>query len=300
MSGRFQSNKLWATYPQCDLEKEDALKLFMKKWGVNLKYALIARERHEDGNWHLHAYIEFHTRLRERRMDFADIQGHHGHYEPAKKPDKVIAYCKKEDPSPLEYGAMSGLKRKIGAEIAKTILTGKGTLSSLTMNEEYASFLMLNLQKVRKWEDHCKILTWSPDSSIVPNMNPNRLESRIMRWIAMNVGSPRKIRQPQLYLHGKPQTGKTTLVACLSKIFRTYFPMTTSSNGSTFFDGYTNHHDLVVFDEFAGQYELTFMNDFLSNGPMTLNIKGSTLEKTNMPACILLSNFPPSALITRS
>lgn len=112
----------------------------------------------------------------------------------------------------------------------------------------------------------------------------------ILSWLAINLGCQRPFKAKQLYVHGPPNLGKTTLVRFLSDFFPTYVaPME-----ETFFDLYDEEvHKLVVFDEFKGQHKLTFMNQFLQGGFMTLRKKGTqAVKRANLP-CVILSNHSP-------
>ena len=72
-------------------------------------------------------------------------------------------------------------------------------------------------------------------------------EKQIATWLNLNLFKPREFKQPQLYLYGPKNVGKTTLVEWLGN-FATVYSMPTSED---FYDSYNEEfHDLVVMDEF--------------------------------------------------
>lgn len=73
---RLNAKQIFLTYSQCDLEKEDLLEFLKTK--LHLERYIIARERHEDGNFHLHAYCKLSKRCdikNPRHLDCLVLQG---------------------------------------------------------------------------------------------------------------------------------------------------------------------------------------------------------------------------------
>lgn len=70
-----------------------------------VKWCVIAQEHHEDGGLHIHAAIFFEKRFQPKVWDkFDDCAGQHGNYQTMRSVKAVLAYLRKEDVSPLEYG----------------------------------------------------------------------------------------------------------------------------------------------------------------------------------------------------
>lgn len=95
----FDGVHVFLTYPQCPLEREQ-LRDFLCERTSPSKY-LIARERHDDGNYHLHAYVHFGRRRRFVGTDSFDVDGYHPNIQRPRSAGSVIAYCCKEDTEPL-------------------------------------------------------------------------------------------------------------------------------------------------------------------------------------------------------
>jgi len=90
---RICSKKLFLTYPQCD-KGEEAFIRMLKCWG-EIKYAIVAREKHKDGTDHRHVACLFEEEVDIKRSDALDVEGCHGNYQSAKRFDDVVDYCRK-------------------------------------------------------------------------------------------------------------------------------------------------------------------------------------------------------------
>ena len=91
------------TYPQCPCPKEDCLADLRdglkEKRNLDVEEYVVAEEKHENGDPHLHAFIKLNKRIRFSKNLFDIIyegKTYHGHYEIAKSWHAVEQYCKKE------------------------------------------------------------------------------------------------------------------------------------------------------------------------------------------------------------
>jgi len=90
---------VFLTYPQCPLEREQ-LRDFLLHLAPDCAY-IIGRELHDDGNYHLHAYVHFGGRRRFTSSAAFDVEGYHPNIQKPRRRDDCIAYCRKEDLEPL-------------------------------------------------------------------------------------------------------------------------------------------------------------------------------------------------------
>jgi len=90
---------VFLTYPQCPLEREQ-LRDFLLEISPDCAY-IIGRELHDDGNYHLHAYVHFGGRRRFTSERAFDVEGYHPNIQKPRRRDDCIAYCRKEDLEPL-------------------------------------------------------------------------------------------------------------------------------------------------------------------------------------------------------
>lgn len=95
----FDGVHIFLTYPQCTLEREQ-LRDFLRDLVPGCEY-IIGRELHGDGEPHLHAYVHFGRRRRFASASAFDVEGFHPNIQKPRSARDVIAYCRKEDTSPL-------------------------------------------------------------------------------------------------------------------------------------------------------------------------------------------------------
>lgn len=68
-----------------------------------VKKAIICREKHQDGNEHLHAAVEFSSRVNSVRVSIFDFAGRHPNIEPARSWGACVNYCRKEGVLEVAY-----------------------------------------------------------------------------------------------------------------------------------------------------------------------------------------------------
>lgn len=94
------------TYPQSDFDHDtvhNALQLVKP-----VVWARVARERHEDGNWHIHAIVRFGARVRgSTNARIFDIEGRHPNIQVPRRIKDVLEYCAK-DGDYRDYGPIPG------------------------------------------------------------------------------------------------------------------------------------------------------------------------------------------------
>jgi hypothetical protein len=92
---RIQASHLAITYPQCELDSEVIKeKLFSKLDGI--QHYVIAREKHQDGNYHIHVYLGLQKKCNIRNARFFDIDGFHPNVQACWSPRLWYNYVKKD------------------------------------------------------------------------------------------------------------------------------------------------------------------------------------------------------------
>jgi len=143
----FDGVHVFLTYPRCTLEREQ-LRDFILQLEPDAKY-IVARELHDDGTPHLHAYAHFGKRRRFASERAFDLDGHHPNIQRPRNAKHVIAYCRKEDASPLVSDGLGDGVEPSGngwGEILETA-TNKEEFLSL-VRARYARDYVINLEKV--------------------------------------------------------------------------------------------------------------------------------------------------------
>ncbi|WOF76324.1 RepA [Bothriochloa barbinodis associated virus] len=96
-----RSKNIFLTYPRCSLHPAEVYQYLKKKCKKYCpKFIYVAREAHEDGEYHLHALVQCTKFLRTRSPRFFDIASHHPNAQAARDPAKALDYCMK---NPLEF-----------------------------------------------------------------------------------------------------------------------------------------------------------------------------------------------------
>lgn len=113
---RLNSSKIFLTYPQCSVSKEDLwayLNEFFDKF--NVSNCIVAAEKHEDGSDHLHAYVDLGKKWDCKNANALDYKGFHPNMQSARSPSQVMKYVMKDgdvvfnhDPS-LNYGSCASV-----------------------------------------------------------------------------------------------------------------------------------------------------------------------------------------------
>lgn len=101
---RLQTRRLFLTYPQWngDFELEDILQHLGEILADHVPpYRIIkhivAKEKHQDGNPHIHVFLELDKQCSIATPDFLDLWGNHGNYQAVRSAKAVYEYCTKEN-----------------------------------------------------------------------------------------------------------------------------------------------------------------------------------------------------------
>lgn len=279
------------TFPQCDVKKEVAVERLEQKWKDELKGYIVCEEAHKDGTPHLHVFLQFSKRKNFKDANWADfIVGKHGDYKVAKSVSGSVKYVTKDGnyvAKGVDVEAITSKGAKMSDKIADMLDKGK-TLAEV--KEEEKGYFMVNKRKIEEYATwiQCENAKKSKLAWVSPSIDGlTDANKQIAEWISKNIRQTRAFKAPQLFITGKPNLGKTSLIAWLSKYLSVYpFPME-----EEFYDQYSDDYDLVVMDEFKGQKKITFLNEFLQGSTMSIRKKGSQgIKQKNLPV-IILSNL---------
>jgi hypothetical protein len=288
---RMQGKSYTLTYAQCATKKEVAAERIEKQWGTELKGYIVSEELHKDGTPHLHAFIQFKEKKNFCTSDCFDfIAGQHGSYEVTKGIRNWVTYVTKDGKYVAKGVDVEAIKKKKAPksdDVAKQLMEGK-SLSEI--NKENPGYVMINKRKLEEYESWIRVesakaskLDWVPP--VVEGLTDTN--KQIAQWIASNIRQPRKFKAPQLFITGKKNLGKTSLIEWLAQYLSVYhIPQT-----EDFYDLYSDDYDLVVFDEFKGQKTIQWMNLFLQGSAMNIRKKGSQYMKMKNLPVIILSNY---------
>ncbi len=312
-----RSKAFFLTYPQCPLSKE-ILSDYYNKVLLNGQKQLhiICEEEHKDGSPHLHAYIKFETVFTVSSASFYDIpvkndRTYHPNVQTVRSPAAVVRYIRKG--GKLLYSGITDLEmdmilaKGVGklAAVAERIATNPAAYDEVIAEDPS---LMLShhsgMKALRLWAINRKM-----QQSIIPIALPDQpiadlfegghtAEHTIYNWLSTNMYHKRPFKAPQLWIWSpQPNTGKTSLVRALAKLYRR-FEMPFNS----FVDGYDDaSYDLITFDDYSKSTckTISFLKRFLQGDVLPLNQKGtSSMKHKNLPV-IFTSNFSPQQIYSK-
>jgi len=105
----FDGRDVFLTYPQCGELSRERLRDFLQV-ELGVRRFLVARELHDDGQPHLHAYAGWDTRKRLTDARAFDVDGHHPNIQKPRSAKAVAEYCKKYDSEALCNFAVAELE----------------------------------------------------------------------------------------------------------------------------------------------------------------------------------------------
>lgn len=174
------------------MAKEEVLESLKEKKAI--KAAVIARELHEDGTPHIHAYVLLEKRFNCRDSRFWDLGPYHGNYQKARSIDSVVKYIRK-DGDILEHGEISWAE-KIDSRQEHRRYLGKKLIDGAPLDEVVREdpSLLFGLSSLQK-----DLHTWKQVS-----LKAKDAEGVRGVWIygPSGVGKSRYVRmqEPSLYL----------------------------------------------------------------------------------------------------
>lgn len=165
MPFRFQASRAFLTYAQCPLSKDDILTALQQNRAFELAKWHIGREQHEDGNYHIHALLEFATKFNTRNPRAFDIGNYHPNIAPVKasKADliRVYRYVEKEDEEPL-----SNWERPFKRTYKEIIDASNDPVNFINeLTVDHARDVVLNLQRI----EYYAAKKWKKDRTYVPD-----------------------------------------------------------------------------------------------------------------------------------
>jgi len=130
MPWRFNSQTVFLTYPQAHTLSKEVIERFFKEH-LATEY-IIAKEQHQDGSPHYHAYARFPSKKNTTNQHFFDLNGCHPNIQSPRQRKSVIAYISKSDPEPIRYG-MEPPRRGYG-DIARTASSASNYMQLVAEN----------------------------------------------------------------------------------------------------------------------------------------------------------------------
>lgn len=298
---RMRSRRFFLTFPQCVVDKNDALKYIVENF--NPQQVMVAAEKHKDGQPHLHILMVFAEQTTfsgaHGLMKLDGIGAKHGNYQAVRSVNKVLKYICKEDKSPAQHGfdgALAGqnLDRE---ELIAAINLGKDAADLWKLFPEQMLMRGSSVERcvalARIASSRQSLSEWRCPEPAVPSSVSSGLSS-VLSWLKSNIrtATPRPLKTPQLWIVSPPNRGKTSLILHLMTMLRVYFPVPNDGwNHDLWMDG---TYDLAVMDEMTGNFcSPQDINRFADGQPCPLRRKGGQVMKNENIPLMVLSNLMP-------
>lgn len=300
---RLQCKSIFITFPQVETTPEIALQRIKESHKTKHCKAVIAQENHQDGNKHLHLYLEFPKSINirdEKYFDFVCLK--HGNIQKVKCKEAVLAYVTKENqwisheidvPEILQAWKLKGEKKRKRENQTKShkiyeYLKGGSTYQDLLKNDELGSFLVLHSSKVQKIAHEFRVMQ---EKERRKQEKPSYVHF-VLNDMEYDMLANMPFKSKQFWIWGPPNTGKSTFIRKLEETGLLGYQIPTNGDFARWDD---DQWDFAYIDEFKGQLTIQFLNEFLQGSKMFLSGKyviGGTEKKKNLPIFIL-SNYTP-------
>jgi hypothetical protein len=268
----------------------------LERFGEELECCLISQESHQDGNQHLHLYIQFkNTKNFKNPAVFDFIANKHPNIQKTRSTKRWVKYCIKEDTEFLAHG-WSKEAFILYAQAKSAPVWGK-------IETEIQAGMSLGHILTNYPQMYGQIAKLSTMHSIVKSLNVNvKLEipsGPWDQWIRERLPCSGNgmfapyvpIGAPALWISGPAGCGKSTLTTLFSLKWKTV-----KLDGSgNWFDGFIpDLYELGVVDEINPGTELTKRNlQCATDGHENrFRIKGGTVMG-RLPPLVFTSNFDP-------
>lgn len=258
MPFNFNRKTVFLTYAQCNLLPQEVYD------HINAQHPIsdyvVARELHQDGNPHIHAFFKFTSQVHSRNEHVFDIAGFHPNIKTPNKKDGIEAvkrYCMKKG------DFITNLQLKGKREILFETILEEGLTKKLVL--EHPEVMALNFTSISSWVRLARGVTVNP----VPVLD-----------------MPKK---RHLWLYGPANTGKSWWLKRAISLHE--YPVQIPTNNDWAYAD--QNSDLLYYDEFKGQITIQFLNS-ICDGRVQLNTKGGSTF-ISYPRVIICSNYSPNA-----
>lgn len=293
------------TYPQCPVSRDRAWEAL--RTNLLAKYVLapvggvVAEEKHESGDPHLHCAIDMGVgnRLDVRDARVFDIDGYHPNVQVCKNWRNVVMYVTK-DMEWTQFGDCSvesvlAKKSSVSGRVAEMVQ--KGTSMGDIMDAEPA-FCLLHMRQIEEFRRVYRMTHPTADDGVRPSWRCGVKPAEVTcvgDWLKKAIdfrlgGDDWSIGDRGLWLHGRPGIGKTTFINTIAEVVPCWFGGLTGG----FCEGLEpSFCRWLVFDDFDGGMPLATFLQLTGGGNAVVNVKGGSVTVSRHRPCVVLSNLFP-------
>jgi len=311
------AKKLFLTWPICSTKKDVVETNLLAQWDYpqHLKWYLIAEEKHQNGEPHLHVGLEFVDKMHfkgEKGLKLLNglvkseqhPEGKHGDYSAMKNVLKSVTYLTKEknflakgiDPKSVMEKKGKGEMHQIVEQMVNNQMTPQQILEEhpyeYFRGRRHILDFYADLQMQKKSKTVLKELR-----VILPQagMKSSISGSALITWLNGNLietkRKDRQIKTSQLWLFGAPNIGKSRMFSLYLKPFLRQY---TVPHHDFYCEYADDAYDVAILDEYNGWKTITWLNQWLEGTPIVLNQKNKPgyTKQYNIPT-VILSNLSP-------
>lgn len=307
---RMRGSKFFLTYPQCGNSKEEVAQRLAELFGSALAGYVVAEERHESGDAHLHVYIALEESREIKDAAYFDSIVHppkHGNYQVARSPQSVIEYCAKEGCYVAQNVDIRTKSRKRKERTVSEAYFRDVIVENMSKDEadfRYGQYRLLHGRALDAEVEHQLRLrakrfraTQSQQKVAVIAGNGLSANEDIAEWLNANIRPelPRDLRQAQLWIVTKPGAGKTTFKDTVLPWLYPGLSTYQLPYDGDWFDAYEDGcYDLIIADEYRAQMKIQTMNQLADGSTISLRRRGQppVIKRDRLPM-IVLSNYTP-------
>lgn len=286
---RFNASTVFLTFPHSSFDLKPFIDQLHARYPI--KKWIICKERHEDGDPHIHACISFVRKINVRNCRIFDYEGRHPHFGAVLRWKDAVAYCKK-DGDFLQDGCEDAGRRRSPNDVYREAATTCQT------REEYIEFLAEHAPRdsVIFWSQISRkadVLFPEPISAYVPNFEVRPFSNvpvGALEWAERYLASGFQGRPKALVLIGRTRIGKTAWARSLGPhiYMNGYYSVKSLINGE-------KEAKYVIFDDFlfdriplprvffGGQQEFTMTDKYFGKHVFT---------NWSKPVIFLWNEFP--------
>lgn len=295
---------IFLTYPQCPVPPCALLDFLKDLLSDNLDCACISQELHQDGNQHLHAFVQLKQKIRLNKEQFSyffdlnyDDPCYHPNTQAARNVKNVVNYVVKgrfngamQDFVEYNMSAQDVLKKKNPKSdvIAKLLLEGKSIKDCFDAEPGYVGFNLHKIQYLHQWLKTEQIPPKDQWQEIdLDQFELNSPNYRIALWLNNNINKKRVPRTPHLMIVGGTLLGKSLLISKLRNYLNVYKCPAQGPYYPPWEDG---KYGLIAMEELRAGWTVSDLLLFLDGSPTVLKIHGGLNHKNENVPIIITSN----------
>ncbi|QDJ95237.1 replication-associated protein [Capybara virus 15_cap1_294] len=279
MSRTFQLNskQLFLTYPQCPLDKEEALMLLQHKLAAySIDKYIVAHELHANGDDHLHCYFKLNEPYRTRDPKDLDLREFHGNYQGCRSAKNVVKYCSKAEDYLSNFDIGDVVNGDSKTKIAMQRILAGDSLTAIVNDHP----MLLKGYRNLKLDIDAYREDLVPEKPDLPDFLPNPWSLILPTW------GKHKRRHYWLW-SSEPNLGKTTKFAKpLSAKYRGEI-----HTGDFTYWNVSRHDQFLILDDFnTAKVKYDVLNQLCDNTYSFKKIYVGNIKITNDYIVIVLSN----------